>query len=294
MCSRRVGAQELSKSELWWHGPRFLKASEAEWPRSKIEPESEVSTEVKTTYIVSRPSRPANVRSHDITWNLEPTNWSSWKRLTHVLAWVLRFVRNSQRHSGDLQVGLSLMPEEVEEALRCLIQDVQRKEFREEYAGIRERTLPRKSRLLKLMPKVDNDGILRCDGRLGYAKFLPYDVRFPIILPRGCWVTKLIVKHYHEIGRHITGTNHTLGNLSTKFWIVADREEIREWENECNECKKRRAKAARQVMAPLPRTRLRLHLKSFTGISVDFGGPFIAVQGKGKRQTKRWLCLFTC
>ena len=198
------------------------------------------------------------------------------------------------KHSGDLQVELSLMPEEVEEAQRCLIRDVQRKEFREEYSGIREKTLPRKSRLLKLMPKVDDDGILRCDGRLGYAELLPYDVRFPIILPSGCWMTKLIVKHYHEIGRHITGTNHTLGNLSTKFWIVADREEIREWENECNECKKRRAKAARQVMAPLPRTRLRLHLKSFTGISVDFGGPFIAVQGKGKRQTKRWLCLFTC
>ena len=69
--------------------------------------------------------------------------------------------------------------------------------------------------------------------------FVPYDVRFPIILPRPCWVTQLIVKHYHEIDRHITGTNHTLGNLSSKYWIVAAREEIRGWENECNECKRR-------------------------------------------------------
>ena len=187
------------------------------------------------------------------------------------------------------------MPEEVKEAQRCLIQDTQRKEFREGYAAICDgRTLPRKSRLLKLMPKVDDDGILKCNGRLGYAEFLPYGVRFPIISPRRCWVTKLIVKHYHEIGRHITGTNHTLGNLSTKYWIVAAPEEIREWENECNECKRSQAKAARQVMAPLPKTRLRLPLRSFTRISVDFGGPFITVQGRRKRRVKRWLCLFTC
>ena len=27
---------------------------------------------------------------------------------------------------------------------------------------------------------------------------------------------------------------------------------------------------------------------------VDFGGPFITVQGRGKRREKRYLCLFTC
>ena len=82
--------------------------------------------------------------------------------------------------------------------------------------------------------------------------------------------------------------------MSTKYWIVAAREEILGWENECNECKRRRAETARQVKAPLPKTRLRLPLRSFTRISVDFGGPFITVQERGKRRLKRWLCLFTC
>ena len=107
-------------------------------------------------------------------------------------------------------------------------------------------------------------------------------------------MTKVVVKYYHELGRHITGTNHTLGNLSTEYWIVAAREEIHEWENECNERKRRRAKAARQVMAPLPKKRSRLPLRSFTRTSLDFGGSFITVQGRGKRRAKRWLCLFTC
>ena len=144
------------------------------------------------------------------------------------------------------------------------------------------------------MPKMDEDGLLRCDGRLCYAEFLPYEVRFPLILPRGTWVTKLIVKHYHEIGQHVTGINHTLANISNEYWIVAAREEIRAWEKECNECKRRRAKSLNQVMAPLPLSRLQPPLKAFSRVSVDFGGPFITVQGRGRRREKRWLCLFTC
>ena len=36
---------------------------------------------------------------------------------------------------------------------------------------------------------------------------MSYDGRSPIILPRGHWVTKLIVKHYHELATHSAGTN---------------------------------------------------------------------------------------
>ena len=47
-------------------------------------------------------------------------------------------------------------------------------------------------------------------------------------------------------------------------------------------------------MAPLPLVRLRLPLRAFARVSVDYGSPFITVQGRGKRREKRWLCLFTC
>ena len=77
---------------------------------------------------------------------------------------------------------------------------------------------------------------MRCDGRLKYAEFLPQDARFPIILPRKNCVTKLIVKHYHEKDNHPGGTNQLLAALSTRFWIISGREEIWEWEKECNEC----------------------------------------------------------
>ncbi|XP_067050193.1 uncharacterized protein [Acropora muricata] len=135
---------------------------------------------------------------------------------------------------------------------------------------------------------------MRCDGRLKYAEFLPQDARFPIILPRKNCVTKLIVKHYHEKDNHTGGTNQLLAALSTRFLIISGREEIREWEKECNECQRRKAKAGKQIMAPLPQIRLRFSLRAFAQTAVDYGGPFITVQGRRTRRQKRYLCLFTC
>ena len=52
--------------------------------------------------------------------------------------------------------------------------------------------------------------------------------------PRFVAATKLIVKHYHEKDNHVGGTNQMLAALSTRFSIISGREEIREWEKECN------------------------------------------------------------
>ena len=105
---------------------------------------------------------------------------------------------------------------------------------------------------------------------------------------------KLIVKDFHEHGKHAAGTNQTLAALSARYWIIAGRKVIREWEKECAECRRRKAKACQQIMAPLPISRLTTSLRAFTKTAVDFGGPFITVQERGKRRLKRYLCLFTC
>jgi hypothetical protein len=172
LCSRAVSAKELSKSELWWHSPTFLKLNDQEWPRRKIEEGNEVVVERKTTCVSFQTIN----GSIGTAWKLNPTNWSNWKQLSHVLAWVLRFVNNvrigcEKRRRGSLtpekHEGGSLTPEEVEEAERNLIGDAQRKEFSEEYATIsNNKPLATKNRLSKLMPRIDDDGLLRCDERL--------------------------------------------------------------------------------------------------------------------------------
>ena len=136
--------------------------------------------------------------------------------------------------------------------------------------------------------------MLRSDGRLKNAKFLSYDVRYPVILPRKGWVTKLIIKEFHGNGNHASGTNQTLATLSARYWIISGRQGIREWEKKCAECRRRKAKVCQQIMAPLPLSRLKASLRAFTRTAVDFAGPFITIQGRDRRRQKRYLCLFTC
>ena len=190
---------------------------------------------------------------------------------------------------------MELLPKEIKDAEEEIVRLAQHEAFCEEYTALRSgKPISKKSQLIKLNPCIDEDGIIRCDGRLKFADFPPYDTRFPIILPRGHWVTKLIVKNYHERGNHAAGVNFTLCQLSERFWIIAAREEIPEWDRECNECKRRRSKPACQIMVPLPKARLRFTFKPFAQTAVDFAGPLYTVQGRRKPRQKRWLCLFTC
>ena len=127
---------------------------------------------------------------------------------------------------------------------------MQKKAFTEEYKTLKsKKQLNHESRFLTLNPFIDKDN--RANTRLKYAEYLSYDARFPIILPRGMWVNKLIVRSYHIKDGHSAGTNHTLANLS-RFWLMQGREEIPQEEKECSTCKICKAQAPRQVMAPLP------------------------------------------
>ena len=82
--------------------------------------------------------------------------------------------------------------------------------------------------------------------------------------------------------------------LSTKHCIIAACEEIMHWERECATCKRRKAKQAEQIMAPLPTIHFKPSLKAFVQTVVDFAGPLITKQGRGKSRCKHYLCLFTC
>ena len=190
----------------------------------------------------------------DPSWRLNPKRFSSSKRFTIVHAWVHCFLdnyRDRARQNGELK------PSEIEDTEVQVVRSTQREAFPAEYLALqRRKELPKNSKLLAFRPRLDEEGQMRSDSRLKYAEFLSYDARFPIILLRKHQVTKLIVKYFHEEGNHASGTNQTLAVLSTRFWIISGREEIREWEKECNECRKRRAKAAKQIMrGALPQIR---------------------------------------
>jgi hypothetical protein len=210
-------------------------------------------------------------------------------RLVH--AWVCHFLENCSliprcRPTGELK------PEELHSAETALIQDSQKEAFPEEYTALLHgRELSETRKILSLQPRLDEDRLIRCGGRLEYAETLSYEVRHPIVLPRKGVVTKLIVEYYHRRkAKHAAGVNQLLALsclLSTRYWIVGGREEIKDCERRCLLCQLKR------VIAPLPKFRVTGSLRAFSKSSVDYGGPFITKQGRYNRN-KRYLCLFTC
>ena len=149
--------------------------------------------------------------------------------------------------------------------------------------------------LARLNPRRDEDGLLRANSRLRYAKDLPYDVKHPILLSKNHPVTKLVIANRHVKLGHGSGTEHLLSELRTEYWIVKGRRAVRNVIEACRECRRRfRAKPTEQMMAPLPEERLKLPLRAFERVGVDYGGPFLTKQGRRRAKAKRYLCLFTC
>ena len=303
LVSRGVSVELLTNSDIWWYAPKFLEQSESDWPENCIDTPDTAKEEVKKAKKAIE-NEVANAKSRQVTLSsvkkevtekvVDPRNYSDLNKLKRVRAWIYRFINNSQIPSHKRLFG-ELTSTEIEDSEIEIIREMQKEEFYPEYKALsNDRDLPHNSKLQHLQPRLDEYGLMRSHGRLQHAEFLPFDVRYPIILSRKNWVTRLIVKHYHEIGKHVSGTNHTLSVLSTKYWIIAAREEIRAWEKECSVCKRQKAKVATQIMAPLPDIRLKRPLRAFDRCAVDYAGPFITVQGRGKRREKRYLCLFTC
>ena len=141
---------------------------------------------------------------------------------------------------------------------------------------------PGRSKLLPVKPVLDEEGVLRCDGRLKFADGLPWETRYPIILPRNHQITKLIIKDSYDENQH---GGHKLSPcspfkqiLDTLSWrIKSGRKNV-----SCAD-----GERSKHVMAPLPALRTQKSLRTFSQTSIDFAGPFYNQQGRGKTHHKR-------
>ena len=171
-----------------------------------------------------------------------------------------------------------------------IIKKAQYDAFTEEIkASVSGKELPKKSSILTFTPIVP-DGILRSNTRLRYSTDLPDETKYRIILPKKHYVTELILKYHHETEGHEMGLNYTLNHLREKYIVVHGREIGKKLIKKCSECRRRfRGKPATQQMAALPTIRLEATMKPFTNCAVDFDGPYITVQGRGRVRTKRYV-----
>ena len=177
--SRGMKTADLLECDRRWTGPDFLKQSEAVWPSKKIEgkrtgydkmkrsarlqldestPEDIAENSSKYTYFT--------ITTGEMEFPINPCIYSSLLRLKRVLAWVNRFVDNCKKQKENRTSG-ELLSDEVKRAQVQIIHFTQVTEFNDEWKALcRGKTLPSNSKLLGLQPKLDEDGLMRSDGRL--------------------------------------------------------------------------------------------------------------------------------
>ncbi|XP_055910693.1 uncharacterized protein LOC129945057 [Eupeodes corollae] len=163
------------------------------------------------------------------------------------------------------------------------------------YEGVRKviggKPVGRTSSIRKLNPFLDDDGVIRVDGRINSALAVPVFVRNPIIMPQKHHVTDLIVDFYHKLWKHQNQAT-IINEIRRRFWIPHIRTVVRHASKRCLDGKKERAKPHIPLMGQLPEDRLTPFVKPFTYVGLDYMGPFFVVTGR--RTEKRWITLFTC
>ena len=255
--SRGSTAENL-QSELWWYGPDFLQLSESDWPVKELnlKPDDDVEKKktVRITMTTEARSEVRNLSLRNITLEnlrLSPECWSRWVPLIRSFACVHRYLQNNRLDRANRITG-PLQPLEIEHIEQALWRMAQTQGFtREKCCVLNNKVVPSSSKIKMMAPWLDDEDLLRGGSRIQYADYIPWETKFPILLPRRHPITALTVTDIHLRCGH-GGVNQTLCDVLKRFWIPAAREVVREMVNQCRVCRKRNARPADQIMAPLP------------------------------------------
>ncbi|KAH0807440.1 hypothetical protein GEV33_015351 [Tenebrio molitor] len=257
--SRGMLPRQLRQSELWWHGPQWLKSDASKWPSSWQNPHNKEDH----LFPERKLSKPVNII------NAEPE--------LPVL----------QKFSSALSV------EELEHARLVVLKYIQSRELADEIRCIQKSKKLKCQRLAKLDPFIDKNGLLRVGGRLKHS-LLAYESKFPILLPEKHHVTKSIIRETHEDELH-AGNEATLAAVRQRYWPISGRNFVRKIIHSCVKCNRANPKPISQKMGDLPKERLQPS-RPFSTSGVDYAGPYLIKSSKlrNAKKVKSYIARFVC
>ncbi|XP_036346866.1 uncharacterized protein LOC118756198 [Rhagoletis pomonella] len=273
--TRGKPVSEFEPSCRWLKGPDFLQLEEEEWPPEPVDSKSsECAAEEKKNVILL-------VLPKD-EYILNLNNFSSYLKVLRVMGWVLRFTYNAKnlhRRIGELK------PFEVTEAEKVICRRIQNEEFAAEFLQLQsKRTVDKSSHIYALTPFLDDDELIKVNGRIDAAFCLPMSARRPVILPKHHYFTRLVITYWH-IRLHHQNDGLTINEVRQKYWVPHIRSVFMSVKRSCPTCKANAAKPDTPMMGQLPADRLTPYVRPFSYTGVDYCGPFqIAI---GRRREKR-------
>ena len=287
--SRGSSGKDLVRNEKWWNGPDFLTLPEDQWP---TDPQlTHHDEELVRTEMIKQP--PIIMASHSTDTEvpvqvekvIDPERYSTKTKLVRVTALVLRFIKKLRKQPCAMA---EINANDVMEAEKLWIRNIQSASFAEEIECFR--TGKPNSRVKQLRLFIDDDSIIRCEGRIHHST-VPADAKQPILLPPKHHYTKLIIRDSHILVHH-DGIRETLNCVRGKYWILRGRESVKGIVRRCVTCKRLEAKPFAAPKEPvLPSSRVSED-PPCTNTGIDFAGPLYAV--KNEISEKVYICLFTC
>ena len=120
---------------------------------------------------------------------------------------------------------------------------------------------------------------------------LEKNIQHPILMPRYCRTTQLIIEWCHNQVAH-AGRGMTINAVRTSgYWVINCNAAVRSTISKCVRCKILRSKFQQQQMADLPKDRISEE-PPFSYCGIDMFGPFTVKDGR--KEKKRYGALFTC
>ena len=139
---------------------------------------------------------------------------------------------------------------------------------------------------------IDNDGLLRCGGRIHNAS-LTQLAKFPYSLPSKHPFTTLIVYTAHVKLYH-SGVGSTVTALHQSYWIPTVRQYVKSLLRRCVVCRKHSGRPyTAPDPAPLPKERMQ-DTCPFSVTGVDFTGAFYVYHRGEEARYIIIIWLFTC
>lgn len=117
------------------------------------------------------------------------------------------------------------------------------------------------------------------EGRIGVAEFVPFDTKFPILLPREHIISYRLIEFYHQRYGH-ANKDTVYNELRQRFSIPNLRAGVAFVMKNCQWCKVRKTQPQTPRMAPLPVERLTPFTKPFSYVGIDYFGPIDVTVGR--------------
>ena len=277
----------ISKQQSWNQGPAWLMKPTQEWPTvtdNQLQENTENYTETQSINInLANAQKNANLLNV-----IDITKYSTFNKTLRVSALVIHFARKLREETKSNTVTAI----DMKHAHNALLQSVQQFYYGEILSKIKDKAKGKQPGIIhQLGLYLDDDGLIRCRGRLQYAQ-LPHNTKFPILMPKESHLSTLIVRATHSMVLH-GGVRETLTELRQSYWILKGRRLVKKDIKKCVTCRKVKGPPFRSVNSPpLPDIR-DTGSQPFRVTGIDYAGP-LYVRNANKEVTKVYICLFTC